>query len=164
MSLEPEQIEKWVAEHGPWLHHACSAGEAERILAGDAGIEPSDDPRTGRQRPFLSPRRDCAYLGTREYLDADCPLRVDIRRLDPAALLVDEDQVVLHPDRWDPAIWRPDAPVPFPAPPNTEMTLGEWVDALDFDTPEHVLTSLRLGSIAVRRGIPREAIAPAEPR
>jgi hypothetical protein len=150
MALRPEQVEEWVAENGPWLYRSCSDEEAARFV--EVGIEPAPDPRSDEQRPYLSPRRDCAYIGTKEYLGAECPIRVDIRELDPAALVVDEDQVALHAADFAEAVPLPH-PLDGPSP-----TLGQWVDELDFDDPENVMRSLRRGSVAVKGGVPREAI------
>lgn len=158
MGLRPDQVERWVAEHGPWLHHACGEERVARIL--EAGIEPTPDPRPRAQRPFLSPRRDCAYVGTADYLGDGCPIRVDLRRLDPEAIVVDEDQVALHPGDFAAAVPLPDDP---PADGGVPPTLGRWVDDLDLDDPENVWRSLCHGSVAVRGGVPRAAVEPARP-
>lgn len=128
MALRPEQIERWVAENGPWLYRRCSDEEAARILAGDS--------------PFLGPRGDCVRIGTVRYLGSDCPLRIDIRRLDPETIIVDEDQVALHPHDFRRA---------------GRILRGEQ---LDLDAPEHVLRSLERGSVGVRGGVPRKAVEP----
>ena len=153
MALTPDQIERWVEENGPWLYKRCSEDEAARILAGTRGIEPSADPRPDEQRRFLSHRHDCAYVGTVRFLGPDCPLRIDLRKLDPGRLMVDDDQVALHPTDFRDAV----------ALPRTLRgpTLGEWVAQLDLEDPENVWLSLTHGSIGVRGGVPREAVEPA---
>ena len=161
-----EQIARWVDEHGPWLHRACSPETAEEILRGDEGILPDPDERDDGDRPFLSSRRDCAYIGTAEYLGTGCPIRIDIRRLDPEKLVIDEDMITLHPEAWGPDVWGPEVEPPFPDPrtPGSgaeQMTLGEWIERVGLDTPENVERSLRLGALAVKDGVPREAIEPA---
>lgn len=127
MALRPEQIERWVADNGPWLYRRCSHEEAAAILAGSQGIPP---------------RPHCAYIGTVRYLESDCPLRIDIRRLDPETIIVDEDQVALHPHDFRRA---------------GRILRGEQ---LDLDAPEHVLRSLERGSVGVRGGVPRKAVEP----
>ena len=152
MALRPDQIERWVGENGPWLYRRCSEDDAARILAGTRGIEPSSHPRPDEQRAGPAPCQDCAYIGTVRYLESDCPLRIDIRRLDPDRLVVDEDQVALHAMDFRESI-RP--------PRTVRGTLGEWIAQLDLDDPENVWLSLSHGSIGVRGGVPREAIEPA---
>ncbi len=130
MTLRPEQIARWVAENGPWLFQRCTDEEAARVLAGDTG---------------LAPHPDCAYIGTVRYLESDCPLRVDIRRLDPEAIVVDENQVALNPHDFR----------------RGRASLGEAIHRLDLDSPENVWRSLEKGSVGVRGGVPREAVEPA---
>lgn len=123
------------------------------------GLRPGDScwPHT------YEPRERCIYM----YSDPlpHCAIRVAIKLLEVADLVVDEDHPRQAPqafgDEYVQAVRREDAPTAVPANDEDERRCpaGAWADQTNADSTANVLTSLCFGSVAIREGVLAAALS-----
>lgn len=159
-SAHPEWLNRWMAANGPYLYHSTPAEQVPAIMRD--GLRPHDE--VGSQYSgHLTPRANSVYLQTHPDQDEDghSLVGVDLRKLDPASLIADED-ILLKSDGATAAKFG------LPAWDSVRdhdqyKGWGHYADQIGLDAPEHVAHSLNtLGTVAVRGGVPPHVLVPYE--
>lgn len=175
----PEHIEQYIAEHGPYMYHLVH-GDGQDVdqvipLILRDGILPRGVTNVNAFDDYLASRPNHAYIGNEDLMRqhvgdvSHAQIRVDLRKIDPRMIDVDEDHALtamqrgtqlpgkanVYPATWEHFQNREEYPeMPF-------NNIGEWADKHEniLDHPEWVNHSLWNGSVAVRGGIPPEALS-----
>lgn len=162
--LSRVQFERWIKDNGPYLGHEV-AGERMIPYVLRDGLLPRA--LTGQNRnssnPRIYSRKNHVYLGTGRYLSSfhmAPTFIVDLRKLDPALIDADEDNVFDYLNSGDRELVGSD--LLAQARPSREEIIsgGDWADAWTAicDQPEWVLWSLEKGSCAYRGVVPARAL------
>lgn len=162
--LTREQLDRWIAENGPYLGHEVARETMIPFVLRD-GLLPRT--LTGQNRngsnPRLHSREGHVYLGTGPFLTANYmapTFLVDLRKLDPGRIDIDEDRVFEYLNQA--ARDLPGAELLAQARPGKQDLIsgGDWADRWSAicDQPEWVLYGLDMGSCAYRGRVPTRAL------
>jgi hypothetical protein len=164
VALGKDALDDCISRRGPFMFHVTEAGAVPAILAG--GLRPGSELGISTKEGFFKTREGHVYVGDLigalvEVAGRRAYLQIDLRKLDPALIDPDEDQVQGSFDRkaggW---VARPP---PVNSGDGTPEAVGEaladWAEATEgFDGPEVTAKSLESGRISYRGIIPPEAV------
>ena len=145
-------LARHIEANGPYAYHETDDENVPSIVrqglrTNAQGFSPQALSSVG----IGGPRPGHAYIafptrpGTDDYFANENPIRIDLRKLDPASIDSDEDHALdKHPELYDQGY----------------ETWGELADRNSeiVDAPDAVAFSIEKGSLAIRGGIPPEAI------